>query len=151
MKWVGLILCIALAVAFTLSRWYSLAYRAGRYEGGLAAGRVLFRVFDRPPSTKEGLRVASIRAWRWWVKRSDAFFLNPDDTLVGFRSWAYPLWIVFVPVAAVTGVLWWRARHKDPLSCAFCGYCLIGNVSGRCPECGAAVPRKAVGNVHRSQ
>lgn len=31
---------------------------------------------------------------------------------------------------------WWRARHG---CCLHCGYCLTGNVSGCCPECGAGV------------
>src|SRR5436305_12148924 len=34
-----------------------------------------------------------------------------------------------------------RARQRRlPGHCVFCGYCLIGNISGLCPECG----RKAI-------
>lgn len=35
-----------------------------------------------------------------------------------------------------------RLRRRQPHSCADCGYCLIGNLSGRCPECGADVSTK---------
>jgi hypothetical protein len=40
---------------------------------------------------------------------------------------------------AFLGWLWHRDRaRRDPArdQCAECGYCLIGNVSGVCPECG---------------
>lgn len=56
---------------------------------------------------------------------------------------SFPLWIAFgIPVAA-SGFLFARAervrrrvRHKR---CDRCGFSLIGNVSGRCPECGMDV------------
>jgi hypothetical protein len=33
-----------------------------------------------------------------------------------------------------------RRRQWDPSLCQVCRYCLIGNVSGICPECGARLP-----------
>jgi predicted Zn-ribbon and HTH transcriptional regulator len=36
----------------------------------------------------------------------------------------------------------WRLAGTEGM-CAECGYNLTGNVSGRCPECGEAAPRKA--------
>lgn len=53
--------------------------------------------------------------------------------------------IIIVAYAAVFGILtsaiaklpvWFRKRRGECLSC---GYCLVGNVSGRCPECGTDV------------
>lgn len=49
-----------------------------------------------------------------------------------------------LPVTAVLLWYWWpvlRGRESGDLrpavpTCAKCGYCLVGNVSGRCPECG---------------
>ena len=58
--------------------------------------------------------------------------------------WAIiPMWLVFVVLAIPAIVLWWRdLRARVPAGCcAVCGYCLEGNVSGRCPECGTAVAR----------
>ena len=48
-----------------------------------------------------------------------------------------PLWFVMLPLAAGTAVLWYRDRHPPPGRCQRCGYDLTGNVSGKCPECGA--------------
>ena len=39
----------------------------------------------------------------------------------------------------LTGILRSRKRPPPPGHCTHCGYCLIGNVSGRCPECGLPV------------
>jgi hypothetical protein len=45
-------------------------------------------------------------------------------------------------VAIATAVFWWRDAKRDipPGHCRKCGYNLTGNVSGRCPECGAPTP-----------
>ncbi len=58
----------------------------------------------------------------------------------GFATWRL-LIILAIPVLLIVGVLflkralWPRRRGNDP-HCAVCDYLLIGNVSGRCPECG---------------
>lgn len=46
-------------------------------------------------------------------------------------------------IGAYIGSLWkaW-AREDDESACATCGYCLTGNTSGVCPECGEAGPLK---------
>ena len=54
------------------------------------------------------------------------------------RTLAIPLWIPFVLLAIPTWLLWRRDRLRlPPRCCQKCGYDLTGNVSGRCPECGA--------------
>jgi uncharacterized RDD family membrane protein YckC len=50
---------------------------------------------------------------------------------------------------AKTKVIWIKHEFKLPfdqrgIRCLACGYDLTGNVSGRCPECGTAVPEGAV-------
>lgn len=34
----------------------------------------------------------------------------------------------------------WRDRVTNPLQCVGCGYSLLGNKTGTCPECGAVMP-----------
>lgn len=52
-----------------------------------------------------------------------------------------PLWmLLFAQVAAVGMLIARRYRRRaGPGVCAECGYSLVGNVSARCPECGARV------------
>ncbi|GMU83045.1 MAG: hypothetical protein AMXMBFR47_29160 [Planctomycetota bacterium] len=49
-----------------------------------------------------------------------------------------PLWMPLLAFGIPMIWLWRRNRRRiEPGCCANCGYNLTGNVSGRCPECGA--------------
>ena len=49
--------------------------------------------------------------------------------------------LLVVPPAVL---LWWLDRPRIPPGhCQKCGYDLTGNVSGKCPECGAAIASEA--------
>ena len=50
-----------------------------------------------------------------------------------------PLWLLLLLAGVPTAFLFWRDRRKPPGHCRQCGYDLTGNVSGRCPECGAEI------------
>jgi hypothetical protein len=54
--------------------------------------------------------------------------------LVGIPLWPIPLLIVAIGILLVV-----RWHRTDALTCNTCGYCLRGNVSGTCPECGIHV------------
>ena len=72
--------------------------------------------------------------FRWASRLS-----NPYMTVT-----AVPLWMPFLVFALPTGFLWYR-RRQQPLGdhCPRCAYNLTGNISGRCPECGATTPTPA--------
>jgi hypothetical protein len=61
---------------------------------------------------------------------------------------------VTTPLSLVVAWCWfrhgrrWEAARGDVPLCTFCGYNLTGNVSGRCPECGASI--EAGGPAERS-
>lgn len=51
---------------------------------------------------------------------------------------SYVLYLPALILLGWTALMWWRAfKNQDEGRCA-CGYDLTGNVSGVCPECGAA-------------
>lgn len=52
----------------------------------------------------------------------------------------FPFLVLTTPPAVIFSRRAWRARRlRRPGHCRQCGYNLTGNVSGRCPECGAEV------------
>jgi hypothetical protein len=56
-----------------------------------------------------------------------------------------PLTPVIIVLAAATAFLWYRDRGVRLGDCSNCGYNLTGNVSGICPECGAAIEQPGTG------
>ncbi|GMU84615.1 MAG: hypothetical protein AMXMBFR47_44840 [Planctomycetota bacterium] len=52
-----------------------------------------------------------------------------------------PFWVIWIPYAIAASRL--RRKQKQQSACPACGYCLTGNMSGICPECG--VPWKLTG------
>ncbi|HSZ60130.1 MAG TPA: hypothetical protein VK797_31085 [Tepidisphaeraceae bacterium] len=63
-----------------------------------------------------------------------------DDGIV--RWFAMPPWVAAAILAALP-TMWirkWLSRPRAG-SCQHCGYNLIGNTSGVCPECGTPVPK----------
>ena len=62
-----------------------------------------------------------------------------------------PLWVPFLIAAVPTCMLWYRDRRRAPLGeCKRCGYNLLGNVSGICPECGTPVQQRAENGLVRN-
>lgn len=62
----------------------------------------------------------------------------------GVMSYDANLWglIMFVVTAIAVFNGGMRNRFDDPMACKQCGYSLVGNQSGTCPECGRAISGK---------
>jgi hypothetical protein len=62
-----------------------------------------------------------------------------------------PLWsfaLVFMIVGGIGPLVVYRQRRRRRTGlCPQCGYDLTGNVSGRCPECGAPAPTQSAQSV----
>ena len=59
-------------------------------------------------------------------------------TVGGFRA-LIPIWLLVLGCLGTIVGLWLAGPHVAKEECRSCGYCLVGNVSGRCPECGQPV------------
>ncbi|TWT41260.1 hypothetical protein RAS1_39540 [Phycisphaerae bacterium RAS1] len=133
-RWVWAVATLALAAIYVRSAFHpGVALYApigclGITDGLLAVGWWPLPPPGRPRMSFEvGNFGFHLHAMRWWF----AF----AGTLTS--GWLHiPLWILLLPSAAVT-VFVWRKRERIASACEQCGYDLTGNVSGRCPECGA--------------
>lgn len=92
-----------------------------------------------------------------WGRRLPAMSVQPLPSRVGplgyigtscltalaaqqvMHEYLVPFWMVFLPLSILTLIIWLRAMRRSPEVCAMCGYSLLHNTSGRCPECGSIV------------
>jgi predicted Zn-ribbon and HTH transcriptional regulator len=142
--------CISLGGLWAVTRHVhvSLSNDANGYQLWMSSGAVGLTEFPNPPrSLRHGWRIE--RQWRPRTEwRLGHLTLVPIDTPnpEHYRSEVYslPFWLPMLLVGAPTLVLWWswyRNWRRVPYGhCPKCGYNLFGNTSGRCPECGEALP-----------
>lgn len=144
LKWSGTVAFALLAATAAADlRWAAHWYVSRQLHLGIGAGALIvdldLEVGFRRPGTMS-VRVAydtlgdATQAWfrDYWL---------PTWTSLGRHYLVYvPLWIPMLLIGVPTGVSWWHERRREAVCCcAGCGYDLTGNVSGRCPECGAPV------------
>jgi len=129
--------CSALALLTLICSIWIVTYFVfvAAHFGGLSVypqnGGVWFGFGDPPPWNW-------IEARPWTVKQPQIWrpILRADDTAFLY----VPFWIMLAPITVVLLREWRRSSTNRGAACE-CGYLLIGNVSGICPECGAPVGR----------
>ncbi len=89
------------------------------------------------PTSRRAWNIAGLRVSEW---------CHNDSACANWRSFVshsvhVPYWYIAVIVGAVPLYVFTTRlrRHCDSSSCKSCRYSLVGNVSGRCPECGTIV------------
>ena len=160
-KWLGTLACGLILGLLLLSGRYRL-YLSTRWAYNLEVmtGTVTFQWLDRDARGERTGPVAQFHTtrrpdpydlsgllrWpRYWPPGIRRVQSGSDVTDVWYLDGycSIPGWMILLVSAAPTGWLWWKdRRHTPPGHCQKCGYDLTGNVSGRCPECGEAVPRE---------
>jgi hypothetical protein len=138
LKWAGLVVCVLVLAAWSVSLTRHVGVGWGDRRVSLGDGQVrLWRLrtlgmrfggwhvyYDVP---QPGSSYSSV-----WVQRSA---LSDGGTTILH----VPLWLILLATAIPMAVLWRRGRRPPKGCCQGCGYNLIGNVSGICPECGESV------------
>jgi len=142
LKWVGLVVCVVIAVTWAVSLFWVFGRNNATIVGTAPNGRALidldgfgfyrglFFVFLKGDYGWGTLQTGWI-AVRFPLKVS-WWFAHVD------KGYSLPLWIPFVIVAIPTLILW-RWTRFEPGHCQTCGYNLTGNTSGICPECGTKI------------
>lgn len=145
--WVGAATCVVFLAAWVTSLWWRcirsevVPYESGGAPAieqfGLERGCIVWKV-------RLGHGGSPGHIWWYWGRERDVVVWAPNrvDELssLGYRATHLPLWIPLVVIGVPAGLLWWRGYRRPRRGhCPRCGYDLTGNVSGRCPECGAVV------------
>ena len=141
--WGGTALCLMLVGAWCASGFVSICwYRMsdGRYIG---LRRGVWFVYWREglltqPVPQPGWTITRRLGPEWrtrWFPRIQTWPLAPGS----ITRTTIPVWFSLAIVACLTTFLWYRDRRPPRGHCQACGYSLTGNVSGVCPECGAAI------------
>jgi hypothetical protein len=146
-KWGGVVVSVAIAGVFLLSLRYEIEIAWDSWGVGFQLGSLRIEYLRNYGALRR--REAWIRADPLAAALGGWMPLWPaqvDFTNAGLRDptlpkpttkWLYvPLWMPFLVIAVPTALLW-RQRRFARGHCQHCGYDLTGNVSGRCPECGA--------------
>ena len=138
MKWVGLVGCAVIVVAWVVNIRWTIGYSVGKLDFRLGAGRIGYDFGVRPIPIRRspGLDIRPFGGGYW--RRCHYWVMFHS-----LRQWGYsvrlPLWMPLVALAIPTAILWYRDRQPKPGHCQQCGYDLTGNESGVCPECGTEV------------
>lgn len=153
LKWFFTIMFVSIVLAHIVTSYWSVLWVDGSGEPRVLArdGRVSVDIGCRLRVIPDTSRLAS----GWDVQRTTSL----KHTYVGlwFRlgrsalAATVPLW-PFWAVSGFLGACFWYSdwRTVKPYNCRDCGYDLTGNVSGRCPECGAScMPDKRRGSGDR--
>lgn len=150
---VSLVSCGCMAVLLACAATSScrqFGYKGGRITVGMAMYRVIIVCWEDESADSElttGFFVDDVSSARF--TDGGAWLPVYIRATVGFRAYVIPVWmgIAFRAMSSVICALMWRrfkARLKvATLYCIGCGYCLLGNTSGCCPECGERVPTRA--------
>ncbi len=136
LKWSSALIAVVIVGIWVASVWFvAVTYTGSSFMLGFAHGFCWFK------------QDAFLPRWvvQWAAadhKAAYGMFLPEVQRQNGILTVGVPLWIPFVCVAALTAIFFVKDRRRIPPGhCPACGYNLTGNVSGRCPECGAECRR----------
>lgn len=136
LKWIALATLISLIVIVAVSMFLQLSYQHNSDGTGVhifARNASLVVFYDSDSRLAPGF---------FTFKHAPAMpqFVPNMVTVQGQFEMIVPLWIPIAILGLMTVWLFRRDPKPTPGQCQQCGYNLNANESGRCPECGNAVP-----------
>lgn len=162
MTWAGGISCALILIAWLWSTRNSAMYIRDNWRINLFSGLLSYEQNQLIAAiTTIRNRSAQFRSSKGLTPTATASFWSvvpvPSglDSTYGFRGchiafeqWEntviLPMWMILSMAAAGTGLCAWLSRWRLRRGfCAECDYCLTGNMSGVCPECGSGITSTA--------
>lgn len=161
-KWCSLVLVILCVVAWVWSSTRLCMYYRGRSDLDFGGGEVRLELKAFPIAESSFRSVSGLNFDLgltlpvFHVSRVHIDVLPEDDDVDdgihkaprydGFDRWTanimLPMWFITLPLALITGWLWYRARPAAPPGhCPKCAYDLQRIESAQCPECGTEIIR----------
>lgn len=142
---------LLLAVAWVVSESHTVGYLGNSIGFGVRSGTLSFHRRNSEgfgwvhEQVSSGTQRIAVNRWR------PSITVGTNGPNVRISIYRLPIWIPLV--AAMVTAAWlylplWRLRQARKADlppgprCRTCGYSLIGNSSGRCPECGTEVPER---------
>lgn len=159
----GFLCCVVIGAVWAASLRWAFCYVGEFGSVAVAHGQVITNTASGR-DVDQGVKDSLFGTQRGWIIRDQSVHFdhrwrastglvlpriqesNPGGTgLMILRSVDIPLWIPFVLMAIPSGVFFSRrTENADRVGCRSCGYCLHGNTSGRCSECGAPIGNESM-------
>lgn len=155
MRWVALpmLACILIIPVWLASAlWGAATYYGDGFSVNCVSGEVSLLVGGRFHELARRFRKRNPRAPRFVIRNADydgmpatwayrfGLRLPRVNRHLDYDSWvSVPLWSIVLPLGVVIVVLWPATNRAKHAGLCACGYCLRGNVSGCCPECGRQI------------
>ena len=137
LKWVGLVVCALIVVAWAISLQWPVLLRGDDWLVGCRGGSVIAVICTGDALAHSYSEMFTFlcfhEGFRWP-------YYDGGSPVSPWKIVSVPLWMPLAVVAIPTAFLFWReSRCIPPGHCQRCGYDLTGNVSGKCPECGKPI------------
>lgn len=138
--WAGVVVSAAIVLMWITTLNRTWGYRFVEYNAAIALSQGAIVVWPTgPPERNRDIPRYMSHTCEW----SDYGLRSPEITRrIAGTQMCVPLWLFLemsgsVTLGAFLAMRSWRVDIQSP-RCG-CGYSLVGNVSGRCPECGARI------------
>jgi len=140
---------VSLFVRVQVSPWTSLMCGEARFETKAATVYWfdMWVIDDRIPWPNRFRLLGGVATP--WVQRylpGSFIVFVPWNSTVPYTAIMIRLPLIY-PMFILAAIAWWTYQRRAKPGHCRCGYDLTGNVSGRCPECGASI---SVGATHEA-